>query len=178
MHTSWQTARIKDGACGYFLQRSAAEGSQSNPCGSCSHDQGYQEKHARQQEEREKQQNGHPAGYGTAETICAGSRYPSSSRQATTADPPTEGCHVLGSKHSVKLGDHLMTIDTDGRAPRGGTYSVMYAREYQAYIKQNPSSVSAHLDTFVHNCIISQNFQRCSFVMLFHDLMIFGKKLL
>ena len=60
-------------------------------------------------------------------------RDPSSSGLATTADPPTGGCHGLGLKHSVKLGDHLMTIETDGRAPRGGTYSDMFAREYQAY---------------------------------------------
>ena len=63
--------------------------------------------------------NGHRAGYGTAETICAGNRDPSSSGLATTADSPTGGCHSLGSKHQVKVGDHLKTIETDGRAPRG-----------------------------------------------------------
>ena len=52
-------------------------------------------------------------------TICAGSRDRSSSGLATTADPPTGGCHGLGSKHPVKVGDHLKTIGTGGRAPRG-----------------------------------------------------------
>ena len=38
----------------------------------------------------EKQRNGHPAGYGRAETICAGSRDPPSSGLATTADACSE----------------------------------------------------------------------------------------
>ena len=58
----------------------------------------------------EKQQNGHPAGYGTAETICAGGRDPWSSGLATTADPSTGGCHGSGSKHPVTVGDHMKTI--------------------------------------------------------------------
>ena len=72
-----------------------------------------------QQEDWEKQQNGHPAGYGTAETICAGCRDLSMSGLATSADPPIEGCHGLWSKNPVKVGDHLKTIRTDGRAPMG-----------------------------------------------------------
>ena len=56
---------------------------------------GCQEEHTRQQQEGwEKQQNGHPAGYGTAETICAGSRDPSGSGLATNADPPTRGIMI------------------------------------------------------------------------------------
>ena len=55
----------------------------------------------------EKQQNGHSAGEDTAETTCAGSRDPLSSGLATTADPPTGGCHGLGLKLSVKAGDNL-----------------------------------------------------------------------
>ena len=70
-------------------------------------------------------------------TICAGSRDPSRSGLAITVDPPTGGCHGLGSKHPVKVGHHLKTIITDGRAPRGEKYSIRYVRECQAYIKQN-----------------------------------------
>ena len=68
-----------------------------------------------------KQQRGHHAGYGTAEKICAGSRDPSSSGLATTADPPTGGCHGQGSKHPKKVGDHLKTIGTGRRVLRGGS---------------------------------------------------------
>ena len=57
-----------------------------------------------QQEDWGKQQNGHPVGYGTVKTICAGSRDPSSSGLATIVDLPTRGCHALGSKHTVKVG--------------------------------------------------------------------------
>ena len=68
-----------------------------------------------------KQQRGHHAGYGTAEKICAGSRDPSSSGLAITADPPTGGCHGQGSKHPKKVGDHLKTIGTGRRVLRGGS---------------------------------------------------------
>ena len=85
----------------------------------------------------EKQRNGHPAGYGRAETICAGSRDRSSSGLATTVDLPTGGCHGLGWKHPVKVEDHLKTIGTGGRAPRGEKYSIRHAGECQWYIKQN-----------------------------------------
>ena len=85
----------------------------------------------------EKQQNGHHSGSGTADTICAGSRNRSSSGLATTADLPTGGCHGLGSKYPVNVGDHLKTIGTGGQAPRGEKYSIRHARECQGYIKQN-----------------------------------------
>ena len=59
---------------------------------------------------RRLQPRSHTAGYGTAEMIYAGSQDPSSSGPA---DPRTEGCHGLGSKLPVKVGDHVMTIGTD-----------------------------------------------------------------
>ena len=82
--------------------------------------------------------------------VLAENRDPSSSGLTTSAEPPTGGCHGLWSKHSVKLGDHLMTIETDGRAPRGGTYSVIYAREYQAYIEQKSIFRKVYLTILKH----------------------------
>ena len=70
-----------------------------------------------QQKDREKQQNGHPVGSGTAETICDGSRKASSSGLATTANSPTGGCHGLGSKHPVKVGDLLKRSDLTDEHP-------------------------------------------------------------
>ena len=49
-----------------------------------------------QQEDWGKQQNGHPDGYGTAETICAGSWDLLISGLATSADAPMKDVMVYG----------------------------------------------------------------------------------
>ena len=45
----------------------------------------------------------HLAEYRSAETICAGSRDPSSSGLAVTADVPSGGCHGLRLKYPVTI---------------------------------------------------------------------------
>ena len=54
-------------------------------------------------------------------------------------------CHVLGSKQPVKVGDHLKTIRTDGRVPRGEKYIALGMQESAMLTySRNPSSVSAY----------------------------------
>lgn len=59
-------------------------------------EEAHESKSLKYVEDWEKQQNGHPAGYGTAETICAESRDLLISGLATSADPPMKDVMVYG----------------------------------------------------------------------------------
>lgn len=65
--------------------------------------------------------------------ICAGSRDLSSSGLATTADPPTGGCHGTGLKHPVKVARRSEPKD-DHKAEHMYSYRhfkyILYSQHY------------------------------------------------
>ena len=63
----------------------------------------FEADHTRAVRKNTQDNNEKTAGYGTAETICAGRCDPTSSKLATTADPSTGRCRGLGSKIRWRL---------------------------------------------------------------------------